>query len=182
MVATRIKICGITRPEDARAAVEGGVDAIGIVFYPDSPRALAAQEAREIIAVVPPFVTVVGLFVDEPAAGVRRILREVPVDLLQFHGEETPEYCRQFDRPWMKALRVRHGGDIVRDSARYAAGRGVLLDTWHEGKAGGTGQRFDWGLARGQALPPVVLAGGLDAENVAEGIHALHPVQKKMRK
>lgn len=174
MATTRIKICGITRPEDAQAAVVGGADAIGMVFYRESPRAVSAERAREIVAVVPPFVTIVGLFVDEPASGVLRILEDVPIDLLQFHGEEPPEYCRQFDRPWIKALRVRPGVDIWGESVRYRSGRGVLLDTWHEGRAGGTGKTFDWEQAR-EAPQPVVLAGGLDAANVGDAITMLRP-------
>ncbi len=175
MAATRIKICGITRPQDALAAADGGADAIGMVFYPESPRAVSAAQAREIVAVVPPFVTVVGLFVDEPADALRRTLEEVPVDLLQFHGDETPDYCGQFDRPWIKALRVREGMDVGAECERFRSGRGVLLDTWHEGKAGGTGKTFDWELGRVGICLPVVLAGGLDAANVGEAIKALRP-------
>lgn len=175
MPATRIKICGITRPEDALAAAAGGADAIGMVFYPDSPRAVSAAQACEIVAVVPPFVTVVALFVDEPAEAVQRILEEVPVDLLQFHGDETPDYCGRFARPWIKALRVRSGVDVEAECERYLSGRGVLLDTWHEGKAGGTGKTFDWELGRVRTSLPVVLAGGLDADNVGGAIKALRP-------
>jgi phosphoribosylanthranilate isomerase len=175
MSATRIKICGITRPQDALAAAAGGADAIGMVFYPESPRAVSAAQAREIVAVVPPFVTVVGLFVDEPADAVRRTLEDVPVDLLQFHGDETPDYCSQFARPWIKALRVRAETDVAGECERYHSGRGVLLDTWHEGKAGGTGKTFDWELGRVSTSLPVVLAGGLDADNVGGAIKALRP-------
>jgi phosphoribosylanthranilate isomerase len=175
MATTRIKICGITRPEDAEAAVVGGADAIGMVFYPESPRAVSVEQAREITAVVPPFVTVVGLFVDEPATGVQRTLSDVPIDLLQFHGEESPGYCRQFGRPWIKALRIRPGVDIRGECDRYSSGKGVLMDTWHEGKAGGTGTTFDWELARAESPVPVVLAGGLDADNVGEAIRTLRP-------
>jgi len=171
----RIKICGITRREDAQAAVSCGVDAVGLVFYPDSPRAVTVELAREIVAAVPPFVTVVGLFVDESTDNVRRILESVPIDLLQFHGEESAAYCQQFARPWLKALRVRPGLDIARECDRYRGARGILLDTWHELKPGGTGTTFDWSLAAGDLPLPVVLAGGLDEDNVAAAMRALRP-------
>jgi phosphoribosylanthranilate isomerase len=171
----RIKICGITRWEDAQAAVSCGVDAVGLVFHPDSPRAVTVELARDIVAVVPPFVTVVGLFVDESTDNVRRVLESVPIDLLQFHGDESAAYCQQFARPWLKALRVRPGLDIAGECDRYRGARGVLLDTWHEGKPGGTGRTFDWTLAAGDLPLPVVLAGGLDEDNVAAAIRALRP-------
>ena len=175
MAATRIKICGITRPEDAQAAALCGADAIGLVFYPDSPRAVTPECAREIVAAVPPFVTVVGLFVDEPAANVLRILESVPIDLLQFHGDESVGYCRQFARPLLKALRVKPGLAIAEECARFHFARGVLLDSWHEGRAGGTGHTFDWTLVEGGLPLPLVLAGGLDEDNVASAIQALRP-------
>jgi len=175
MASTRIKICGITRPEDARAAVASGADAIGLVFYPDSPRAVSPGQAREIVAAIPPLITVVGLFVDEPAANVQRILEDVAIGLLQFHGSESADYCRQFARPWIKALRVRPGIDLVAQCEQYRAGQGVLLDTWQEGVAGGTGKTFDWGLASSTLPLPVILAGGLDEDNVAAAIGALRP-------
>lgn len=175
MASTRIKICGITTPEDARAAIGCGADAIGLVFYPKSPRAVSLQQASEIAAVVPPFVSLVALFVNEPAEQIERILNAVPVDLLQFHGDEAPEYCQNFDRPWIKALRVKPGMDIRAACAPYSTARGVLLDSWQEGIPGGTGKTFDWQLAA-QALPlPVVLAGGLHADNVATAIAELRP-------
>jgi phosphoribosylanthranilate isomerase len=172
---TRIKICGITRPEDARAAVAAGADAIGLVFYPPSPRAVTVAQGAEIIAAVPAFVTVVALFVDEPAEQILRILNELPIDLVQFHGEETPEFCRQFARPWIKALRVREDTDIPAACERYKEGRGILLDAWQEGVPGGTGKCFDWRLASHVLPRPVVLAGGLNEDNVAEAVAAVRP-------
>lgn len=175
MTYTRIKICGITSAEDARVAVDCGADAIGLVFYPPSPRAVTAVQAADIVAAVPPFVTVVALFVDEPAERIRRILESVPVDLLQFHGEEPAAFCKQFQRPWMKALRVRADMDLVAHCRQYHTARAVLLDSWQEGVPGGTGRTFDWDLARGELPLPVVLAGGLDAGNVGEAVTRLRP-------
>ena len=175
MAYTRIKICGITRPEDARVAVDSGADAIGLVFYEKSPRCVDAERAAQIVAEVPPFVTVVALFVDELAANITRILDRVPVDLIQFHGDEQASFCRQFGRPWIKALRVREGMDLAHSCLAYEGARGILLDNWEAGVPGGTGKSFDWGLAE-SALPlPVVLAGGLNEENVTAAMVRLGP-------
>lgn len=175
MTYTRIKICGITSAEDARVAVDSGADAIGLVFYPPSPRAVTASQAAAIVAAVAPFVTVVALFVDEPAEGIRRILESVPVDLLQFHGEEPAAFCEQFQRPWIKALRVQADTDLAARSTQYRRARAVLLDSWQEGVPGGTGRTFDWELARLELPLPVVLAGGLDEGNVGEAVTRLRP-------
>jgi phosphoribosylanthranilate isomerase len=173
---TRIKICGITNPEDARIAIASGADAIGLVFYPASPRAVSSEQAAQIAAVVPPFVSIVALFVDELAEAVHRILDRVQVDLLQFHGDEDAEYCRQFRRPWIKALRVRPDSDVHAACEAYPGARGVLLDTWQEGVPGGTGRTFDWHLASSDLPLPMILAGGLQAQNVGAAIAALQPV------
>lgn len=175
MTYTRIKICGITSAEDARVAVDSGADAIGLVFYPSSPRAVTASQAAAIVAAVSPFVTVVALFVDEPAESIRRILESVPVDLLQFHGEEPAAFCEQFQRPWIKALRVQADMDLAARCAQYPRARAVLLDSWQEGVPGGTGRTFDWELARRELALPVVLAGGLDEGNVGEAVTRLRP-------
>lgn len=175
MTYTRIKICGITSAEDARVAVDSGADAIGLVFYPPSPRAVTASQAAAIVAAVAPFVTVVALFVDEPAESIRRILESVPVDLLQFHGEEPAAFCEQFQRPWIKALRVQADTDLAARSTQYRRARAVLLDSWQEGVPGGTGRTFDWDLARTELPLPVVLAGGLDEGNVGEAVTRLRP-------
>ncbi len=175
MARTRIKICGITRAEDALAAVEAGADAIGLVFYPPSPRALDLGQAREIAAAVPAFVTLVGLFVDADAAQVEQLAATLSLGLLQFHGEESPAYCASFGRPWIKALRCREGIDLPRACRDYAGSRGVLLDAWQEGVPGGTGKTFDWRMVPDDLPLPVVLAGGLNAGNVGTAIAAMSP-------
>lgn len=172
---TRIKICGITSPQDACAAADHGADAIGLVFYPGSPRAVTVTQAEQIVDAVAPFVTVVALVVDEPADAVWRIVNTVPVDLIQFHGEEPAAYCQQFNRPWMKALRVRAGMDLTASCDDYRGARAVLLDSWQAGVPGGTGKTFDWGLARGDFALPLVLAGGLNEGNVSDAIARLRP-------
>lgn len=172
---TRTKICGITRAEDALAAVGSGADAIGLVFYAGSPRAVSVDQAKQISAVVPPFVSIVALFVDEPAENIRRIIDSVPVDLIQFHGDEPAEFCQQFARPWIKALRVKPGVDIASTCRAYPSARAVLLDSWQEGLPGGTGKTFDWQLARGEMSLPVILAGGLNETNVGAAIGSLRP-------
>ena len=175
MSRTRIKICGITRPEDARVAVANGADAIGLVFYPGSPRAVSVEQAREIAAAVGPFVTLVALFVDERAEQVNAVLEALPIGLLQFHGDESASFCGQFARPWIKALRVRPGTDIPAQAEAYAGSRGLLLDAWQEGVPGGTGKTFDWSLAQAGCSVPLVLAGGLHAGNVAQAIAMVRP-------
>ena len=175
MTHTRIKICGITRQADAQDAIVLGADALGLVFYPDSPRHVSAAQAAEIVELVPPFVTVVGLFVNEPEASIQRTLTEVAIDLLQFHGDETPEFCNGFDRPWMKALRVRPELDIRQACREFRNSRGILLDSWQAGVPGGTGKPFDWELAPRDLPKPVVLAGGLNADNVGSAIRQLRP-------
>jgi len=172
---TRIKICGITTAADAVAVVAAGADAVGLVFYPRSPRAVTRVQAAEIVRVVPPFVSVVALFVDEPADSIRRIVESLPINLIQFHGEESAEFCRQFQRPWIKALRMSAGIDLPARCAAYGEARGILLDSWQEGLPGGTGRTFDWELARRGVPLPLVLAGGLDEHNVGQAIALLQP-------
>jgi phosphoribosylanthranilate isomerase len=172
---TAVKICGITREVDALAAARAGAHAAGFVFYAKSPRCVSAQRASELTRVLPPFVTSVGLFVNAPAEEVRQTLAAARMDLLQFHGEETPEYCRQFEAPYMKAVRVRPGVDLLQYAARFHDAKALLLDAFVEGVQGGTGRSFDWSLIP-QDLPlPVVLAGGLTPENVTEAIRAVRP-------
>ncbi|MBE9539199.1 MAG: phosphoribosylanthranilate isomerase [Proteobacteria bacterium] len=175
MTHTRIKICGITRPEDALTAVACGADAIGLVFYGKSSRAVTIEQAAQIASVVPPFVSIVALFVDESELEINNILASVPVDTIQFHGDESPEFCARFRRPYIKALRMRPDLDLPGACEAYAGSRGILLDTWREGVPGGTGKSFDWQLARLDLPLPVILAGGLNAENVAGAIKILHP-------
>jgi phosphoribosylanthranilate isomerase len=172
---TRAKICGITRVEDALAAVAGGADAIGLVFYDKSPRHVSVERAAEIIASLPPFVDAVGLFVDAEPAEVRAVLKRVRLDLLQFHGNETPAYCQAFDFPYIKAARVRPGLNLLQYASDFASARALLLDAYREGVAGGTGEVFDWNLIP-QAMPvPVILAGGLTVANVAEAVGRVRP-------
>lgn len=175
MSAVRSKICGITRVEDALAAAAAGADAIGLVFYAKSPRAVSVEQARQIIAALPPFVTTVGLFVDVERDELRQILAQVPLDLLQFHGDESAEQCEGHGRPYIKALRVKAGDDVAAQVARYPGAAGVLLDTFVEGVPGGTGLAFDWSLVPAGLSKPVILAGGLTPENVAAAIARVRP-------
>ena len=177
MTRTRIKICGITREEDLAAAVVAGADALGFVFYPPSARYVAPQRAAGLLARVPAFVTRVGLFVNEPAAAVRGVLAQAPLELLQFHGDEDPVYCAGFGKPWIKAARMREGFDLLEYASAFAGAPGVcglLLDAHVEGYGGG-GQTFDWSLIP-QSLPlPVILSGGLHPGNVVEAVRAVRP-------
>lgn len=175
MSAVRSKICGITRIEDALAAAEAGADAIGLVFYAKSPRAVTAAQARAIVAALPPFVTTVGLFVNASRCELSEILEVVPLDLLQFHGDETPAECEGYHRPWIKALRVRPGDDLQAACTQYAGARGILLDTFVAGVPGGTGEAFDWSLVPEHLSLPIILAGGLSAANVGEAIARVRP-------
>lgn len=172
---TRIKICGITREQDVLAVTNSGADALGLVFYEKSPRHVGTEQAAKLARAVPPFVTVVGLFVNPTAAFVREVLAKVALDVLQFHGEETPEFCRQFGRPYLKAIRVKAGVDLVECAARYADAQGLLLDAYVEGTQGGTGESFDWALIPPKLPLPVILSGGLYAGNVAQAIKQVRP-------
>lgn len=171
---TRIKVCGITREEDVRSATDLGVDALGFVFYPPSPRYLTAEHAMELVLDVPPFVTTVGLFVNAEAAAVSSLLDKVPLQLLQFHGDEDAAYCRQFGRPYIKAARMRPGFDLLEYAASFPDACGLLLDAYTEG-FGGAGQVFDWRLIPDKLPLPVVLSGGLAAANIEAAIRAVRP-------
>lgn len=171
---TRIKVCGITRPEDLHAAVELGADALGFVFYPPSPRFLDNARAASLARGLPPFVTSVGLFVNEDTVTVRRVIEAVPLQLLQFHGEEDAAYCRQFGLPYIKAARVRPGLDLLEYAASFPDARGLLLDAFVEGY-GGAGKTFDWRLIPDDLPLPLIVSGGLDAANVGEAIRTLRP-------
>ena len=174
-VRTRVKICGITLAEDALEAVRQGADAIGLVFYTHSPRNVTLAQAAEIVSKVPAFVTVVGLFVDAEPAFIQEVLSSVKLDLLQFHGDETPTACRQYSRPYMKAIRVKNGTNLVQYASDYADAKALLLDAFAEGVPGGTGLVFDWSLIPQSLSLPVVLAGGLNAENVGLAIEQVRP-------
>lgn len=171
----RSKICGITRVEDALVAAEAGADAIGLVFYPKSPRAVSMQQALNIVAALPPFVTTVGLFVNASRSEISATLDTVPLDVLQFHGDESPADCEGFSRPWYKALRVQAGEDIRRQAARYAGASAILLDTFVAGVPGGTGEIFDWSLIPADLSKPLILAGGLTCENVQQALAEVRP-------
>jgi phosphoribosylanthranilate isomerase len=172
---TRVKICGITRVQDGLAAVRLGAHAIGLVFYDASPRAVANKQARMIVDALPPFVTAVGLFVNAEPDVVRKTLAEVPLQLLQFHGDETPAYCSAFGVPYLKAVRVRPGVDLLQYGHDFREARGLLLDAFVEGVRGGTGATFDWNLIPRDLGLPIVLSGGLDAGNVEAAVRAVRP-------
>jgi phosphoribosylanthranilate isomerase len=174
-MATAVKICGITRVEDALLAAGAGAHAIGTVLYSRSPRAVDAQQARRIVRAVPPFVTTVSLLVNPTAAEVERVLEEVQPAMLQFHGSEDPEFCAQFGVPYIKAVRVRAGVDLLQYARLYADAKGLLLDAFVEGSPGGTGASFDWGLIPKNIPLPIILAGGLTPENVTEAIRKVRP-------
>ena len=173
---TRVKICGITRVEDGVACARLGADAIGLVFYAPSPRNVSVDQARAIIAALPPFVTTVGLFVDAAPSEVQAVLAQLPLDILQFHGNETPEYCRGFGRAYLKALRVKPGLDLVQYASAYPDAKALLLDAHVEGVAGGSGQAFDWRLIPARLPLPVILSGGLNPANVTEAIRRVQVV------
>lgn len=172
---TRIKICGITREQDLQAVASCGADAIGLVFYEKSPRHVSLQQAAKLTHAVPPFVTLVGLFVNPSVEYVREVLAQVSLDVLQFHGEEAPEFCAQFGRPYLKAIRVRDGVDLVQCAAMYADAQGLLLDAYVEGTHGGTGAVFEWSLIPEALRPRIILSGGLDSSNVGAAISVVHP-------
>lgn len=172
---TRAKICGITRPEDALACARAGADAIGLVFHASSPRSVMPEQAAAILGGLPPFVTSVALFVDPEPDWVRAVLATVHPDLLQFHGDEPPDFCAAFGRPWIKALRVRPGLNLLQSAALYGGGRGLLLDAYSPQAHGGTGHAFDWNLIPRDLPKPIVLAGGLEPGNVAEAIRRVRP-------
>ena len=171
---TRVKICGITRVEDGVAAAAAGADAIGLVFA-DSPRRVTTAQAQAIAAALPPFVTVVGLFVDADPAAVRGVLGSVRIDLLQFHGSESPEYCRQFSKPYIKTVSMREGVNVSATAAAYPDAAGLLLDTHSDQVAGGSGRAFDWARVPAGLPKSVILAGGLNPDNVAEAVRRVRP-------
>jgi phosphoribosylanthranilate isomerase len=173
-VRTRIKICGITRTPDARAAAEGGADAIGLVFYPPSPRYLSAERAVEIRDALPPFVQAVALFVNPDAAQVAQVIGRVRPGMLQFHGEETPQFCAQFGLPYIKACRVRKGVDLLEYLRPFSGAAAWLLDSFVE-EYGGVGESFDWSLVPAERSRPLVLSGGLSSENIAQAIRRVRP-------
>lgn len=171
---TRIKICGLTREADVDAAVAAGADAIGFVFYPPSPRYVTPERAAELARRLPPFVAAVGLFVNPEPAQVEAVLAKVPLEVLQFHGDETESQCRRYLRPYLKAARVRPDLDLVQYAAAYPSARAILLDAFVDGYGGG-GKTFDWSLIPAGLAQSIVLSVGLDGDNVAEAVRRVRP-------
>jgi len=171
---TRVKVCGITRPEDGRTAAEAGADAIGLVFYPPSPRCLDLERALEIRDALPPFVQAVALFVNPEAAQVARVIGRVHPAMLQFHGEERPEFCAQFGLPYVKACRVRAGVDLLEYLRPFSRAAAWLLDS-HVEEYGGVGESFDWSLVPAERARPLILSGGLTQANVAGAVRRVRP-------
>jgi phosphoribosylanthranilate isomerase len=172
---TRVKICGIREPAHARIAAEAGADAIGLVFHPQSPRYVTAEQAARIAAELPPFVMAVGLFVDHDEAQVREILGTVALDLLQFHGDQPPDFCERFGRPYVRAVRMGPGADLIEYAGRFKRAKALLLDAHVAGERGGTGRGFDWALIPRELPIPIILSGGLDVENVARAVREVKP-------
>lgn len=172
---TRIKICGITLPEHGRAAARLGADAIGLVFYPPSPRSIDPARAKDIIAALPPFVMPVGLFVNPSEAEVEAVLKACPITVLQFHGDETPAFCASFGKPFLKAVRVKEGVDLLEYAASFSAAAGYLFDAYNESLYGGTGESFDWNLIPRNLQKPLVLSGGLNPANVNAAVTKVRP-------
>lgn len=175
MIVPRVKICGVTRQEDARAAANAGADAIGLVFYHKSPRNICVKKAAELCASLPPFVTSVGLFVNASRADITHVLSHVPLGMLQFHGDEDAQFCASFGLPWLKAVRMKAGVDLYQAADTYHAAAGLLVDSYVPGVPGGTGETFNWEVLPHDLSLPIVLAGGLHAGNVAEAVTIARP-------
>lgn len=172
---TRVKICGVTRKQDVIAAAKAGADAIGFVFYEPSPRYVTPEVARELVSALPPFVSATGLFVNPEAEYVNTVLSQVSLDLLQFHGDESPEFCDSFGVRWIKAVRVRESSDIENAFRDYGNASGLLVDAWDSDKYGGTGQAFNWSLIPKTRPLPLILAGGLASDNVSRAVAEVRP-------
>ncbi|MFT7186217.1 MAG: phosphoribosylanthranilate isomerase [Pseudohongiellaceae bacterium] len=175
MLRVRTKICGVTRVEDALCAANSGADAIGLVFYAPSPRNVSIEQAQKICAALPPFVTVVALFVDEQRKVIEQVCQALPIDLLQFHGGESEKDCLGFTVPYIKAIRVRSDSDVRTAEAEYKSAQAILVDTYKKGVAGGTGALFDWSLLPAEHNKPLILAGGLTPENIRKAIQTVQP-------
>ncbi|MCK5663270.1 MAG: phosphoribosylanthranilate isomerase [Thiotrichaceae bacterium] len=172
---SKVKICGITNRDDAKLACDFGADAIGLVFYPPSPRYVTIKQATEAVSVLPPFTSTVALFVNAQREEIEQVLEQVAIDLIQFHGDEPEEFCCSFKRPYIKAVRMKEGLDLYAVQDDYASARGLLLDTYKKGIPGGTGEAFNWDKVPHDLTMPVILAGGLVAENVARAIEQVRP-------
>ena len=174
-MSTAVKICGITRVEDALVAARAGANAIGLIFAARSPRLVSDPIAADVVSALPPFITPVALFVDQPASEIERILIKVRPQLLQFHGDEPPEFCASFGMPYIKVARVKAGMDLLQYAQQYRAAKGLLLDAFVEGSHGGTGSAFDWALIPREFPLPLILAGGLNPGNVGEAVRRVRP-------
>lgn len=172
---TQVKICGLTSAQDAVAACNCGVDALGLVFYPPSSRHLSVDRAVEIVQALPAFVTVTGLFLNEDSAVINAILKKVPLSLLQFHGTESAEFCQSFNRPYIKSIAMKSVVDVPKYAAQFEGARGFLLDSNVSGGAGGSGERFDWSRVPTELPAPLILAGGLDCDNVVDAVINVRP-------
>ncbi len=172
---TRIKICGISNCEDAKLACDSGADAIGLVFYPPSPRYVNIEQALNIVNALPPFITTVALFVNEERSVIHTILKQVNINLIQFHGDESEKFCASFNRPYIKAVRMKEGLDLYTIQNKYATAKGLLLDTYKKGIPGGTGETFNWHKVPHDLDLPIILAGGLVAENISYAIRQVKP-------
>lgn len=172
---TRIKICGITRPQDAAAAVDAGADALGFIFWAPSPRYIAPDRARELVRLAGPYVTTVGVFVNPARDEVLRAIDQAGITLLQFHGDETPDFCAGFGTPYVKAFKPAREGDLLESAMRYAAAAGWLFDAWDERQVGGTGETFDWGLIPAGLARPLILSGGLTVQNIGAAVSRIRP-------
>ena len=173
---TKVKICGFTEPDNARDASIAGVDAVGLVFYDKSPRNVDVQKAQEIIDALPPFVNRVGLFVNANPSFIDEILCEVPLDTLQFHGDESLLDCTQYQMPFIKSLRVRPDTNVVQVAEQFSSASAILLDSFNPSSFGGTGEAFDWSLACVDISLPIILAGGLNSDNVSSAIRQVRPM------
>lgn len=174
-MTVRVKICGITSPEQAQMVERAGADALGVVLYPPSPRAVTLSAAVKIGAALGPFSQLVALLVNSSRVEVEQVIERLQPGLLQFHGDETPAFCEQFNYPYIRAIRVKPGDDIEALAASYPRARGLLFDAWDEHRFGGTGAQFDWSLLPTHCPAPLILAGGLNADNVAAAIAAVGP-------
>ena len=175
MYRTRIKICGITNLQDAKVAIDEGVDAIGLVFCENSPRYINISRAKEIVENTTPFVNCVGLFVDAEKEYINDVLKEVALDTLQFHGQESEQACALYNKPYIKAIRMNENINLSEEVEKYFSARALLLDTYIEGLPGGTGIVFDWDLIPKDMAKPIILAGGLNASNVKDAIKKISP-------
>lgn len=175
MLRPRVKLCGMTRTEDIACAIDLGADAIGLIFYEKSSRCVTVEKARQLLKNIPPFITITAVVVNPARALVEQIITQLPVDLLQFHGDESPEYCQQFNRPFIKAIAAESESYIQQMSAHYTHARAILLDTPSALSKGGTGMTFDWLMIPQQTSKPFILAGGLNAANIRQAVNRCAP-------